>query len=62
MELIEEEKKILDDKIDKSKFSFLVLKANYYKDLTEAMKDFNNIIKSGIKETQTMYQDIVAFE
>lgn len=40
-ELIEEEKKTIDDKADKSKFSFIVFKSHYYKQLIEAMRNFN---------------------
>lgn len=40
-ELIDEEKRLLDEKVDKSKFSFIVIKSNFYKMLIEAMRSFN---------------------
>ncbi len=40
-ELIEEEKKSLDDKVDTSKYSFIVIKSQFYTSLIEAMRNFN---------------------
>lgn len=54
--MVEEEKKILDDKIDKSKFAFLVLKSRYYEELTEAMRELNRSIKGGISEGKQKYE------
>jgi hypothetical protein len=48
IELVEEEKKLIDEKIDKSKFSFLVVKSHYYRNLTESMKKLNEMIGEGI--------------
>ena len=61
-ELIEEEKKVLDDKIEKSKFAFLVLKQGFYKQLCEAMREANNSLSSGIKESKSMYKQILVYE
>lgn len=39
--MIDDEKKALDDKVDKSRFSFIVLKSHFYKALIEAMRNLN---------------------
>lgn len=55
-ELVEEEKRTLDDKIDKSKYAFLVLKSKYYKLLTEAMRDVNKSFSRGINESKQIFE------
>jgi hypothetical protein len=60
--LVEEEKKMIDEKIDKSKFAFLVVKSHYYRDLTEAMRKLNDMIGEGIKESKDKFSSIVNFE
>jgi len=51
-ELIEEEKKGLDEKVDKSKFSFIVMKSHFYKALIEAMKNFNSQLMGDINKSK----------
>ena len=40
-DLVEEEKRTLDEKVDKSRFSFIVIKSHFYRELIEAMHNFN---------------------
>jgi hypothetical protein len=49
-DLIEEEKRTIDDKVDKSKFSFIVIKSQFYKELIEAMHNFNSQLKGDIQK------------
>ena len=60
--MIEEEKRIIDDKIDRSKYTFLVVKSHYYKELTEALRSLNEQISNGIINSHKQINDIVKFE
>lgn len=42
---------MMDDKTDNGKYAFLVLKHQYYKKLTQALKDFNDSVKDDIAKS-----------
>ena len=60
-ELVDEEKRALDEKVDKSKFSFIVIKSNFYKMLIEAMRSFNAQLKTDVAKSQKQFSDLVKF-
>lgn len=58
-ELIEIEKKNMDDKIDKSKYAYFVIKCNYYKELIEVLRIFNSHVKGGISESHEKLGQVI---
>ena len=62
LDLIEEEKRIMDDKVDKSRFFFMVFKSHYYRDLIEAMKKYNEQMGVNLDKTKVKFQDLISFD
>lgn len=59
--MIDDEKKALDDKVDKSRFSFIVLKSHFYKALIEAMRNLNTQLEGDISKSKLSFADIIQF-
>jgi len=60
--MLEEEKRVLDEKVDKSKFAFLVLKQKYYRELTETMRLMNEQVDADLAESRQMLSAVVSFD
>lgn len=62
IEMIEEEKEILDEKIQHGRFAYLLLKHKYYTNLEENFAQFNKNTKEQILRTRELEKHIVTMD
>ena len=60
-EMVDEEKKALDEKVDRSKFSFIVIKSQFYRTLIDAMKNFNAQLGTDLDRGRQQYTELIQF-
>lgn len=62
IQMIDEEKEILDDKISHGKYAYMLLKHKYYTNLSENWTKFNKNTKDQIKRTRELEKHIISMD
>lgn len=62
VDMIEEEKSVLDSKIGQSRFAYLLLKHKYYKSMDESFSKFNKNTEETILKTRELEKDILSID
>jgi len=60
VDMVEEEKSILDDKLLCNKFAFIILKHQYYNSLETGFANFNKNTKEAILKTRELEKHIIS--
>lgn len=62
VDFIEEENSLVTDKICQSKFGYLVMKHNYYREVNEKFAVFNEMTKAEVQKVKDLEDRIVEFK
>lgn len=61
-DLVEMEKRQLETQLDKSKYAFIVIKANFYNVLIEYLRGFNDTVRNDLDSTQEKSKQVLSSE
>ena len=59
---LETEKNILEDKVDRVRYGYIVARKNYYNDLINEMDDFSINISRKIEESNSLFNDLLGVD
>ena len=60
LDMVEDEKTLLDEKLSQSKFAFIILKNKYYENIDQQFKKFNQNARQNVKKVKELEKDIIA--
>lgn len=62
MKKLETEKNILEDKVERVRYGYIVVRKNYYNELIKQMDDFSINISRKIEESNSLFNDLLGVD